>query len=69
MQLEKAFVRYTKNGDYDYTISSEFLIFNTEEEARNYINKHIERDVEYYFYTEEEDAHYATVICNDILKG
>ena len=67
MKLEKAYVKYLKNGDYDCTLSSECFTFDTEEEARSYISKHIERNVEYYFYEAEECEHYDVVICNNIL--
>jgi hypothetical protein len=70
MKLEKAYIKYLKNGEYDYTLSSEYFSFETEEEARAYITNNIERNVEYYFYENEEAfEHYDVIICNQVLGG
>lgn len=67
MVLEKAYIKYSKNGDYDYTIASEYLKFKTDKEAREYIAQHIEHNVEYYFYNDiNSTQHYDVIICNEL---
>lgn len=72
MILEKALVKYDKNGKYDITLQSDFTEFKTDEEARKYANDNLLKDIEYYFYETQEDVennnHYDVIISNDILK-
>ena len=72
MILEKAFVHYKKNGDYDYTVNSNFYEFNTEKEAKKFVLDNLEKNYEYYFYKNntdyENNLHYDVIIANDILK-
>lgn len=72
MILEKALVKYDKNGNYDITLQSDFKEFKTDSEARTYVKNNIEKDIEYYFYETQEDVdnnnHYDVIISNDILK-
>lgn len=72
MILEKALVKYDKNGNYDITLQSDFKEFKTDSEARAYVKNNIEKDIEYYFYKTQEDVdnnnHYDVIISNDILK-
>lgn len=72
IKLEKALVKYDKEGNYDYTIESKVFSFVTDEEAKNYAKNNIEKDVEYYFYESQEDLnnneHYDVIICNEFKK-
>lgn len=72
MILEKALVKYDKNGKYDITLQSDFTEFKTDDEARKYANDNLEKDIEYYFYKTQEDVennnHYDVIISNNILK-
>ena len=72
MILEKAFVKYDKNGNYDYTVQSDYMNFENEKEAREYVEKNIEKDYEFYFFETQEDIeennHYDVIICNDLIK-
>lgn len=72
MILEKALVKYDKNGNYDITLQSDFKEFKTDDEARTYAKNNIEKDIEYYFYETQEDVdnnnHYDVIVSNDILK-
>lgn len=72
MILEKALVKYNKNGEYDITLQSNFKEFATDKEARKFAKENIEKDVEYYFYETQEDVennnHYDVIISNNILK-
>lgn len=72
MILEKALVKYDKNGNYDITLQSDFKEFKTDDEARIYAKNNIEKDIEYYFYETQEDVdnnnHYDVIVSNDILK-
>ena len=72
MILEKALVKYDKNGNYDITLQSDFTKFETDEEARKFVNNNLRKDVEYYFYETQEDVennnHYDVIISNDILS-
>ena len=72
MILEKALVKYNKNGEYDITLQSNFKEFKTDGEARTYAKNNIEKDIEYYFYETQEDVdsnnHYDVIVSNDVLK-
>lgn len=70
--VEIALIKYTKKGQYDYTLNSEYKNFENEEQARNFIKNNIEKDYEFYLYHSKEDLedsqHFDVVISNDILK-
>lgn len=70
--VEVALVKYNKKGEYDYTIESNYKEFKSEKEARDFINKEIEKDYEFYLYKSQGDVekneHFDVVISNNILK-
>lgn len=72
IKLEKAFVKYDKEGNYNYTVNNEVMDFENEEKAIEYVMNHIEKDYEYYFYESQEDLnndeHYKVLICNKMKK-
>ena len=72
IKLEEAYVKYDEDGNYDYTIQSKILDFESDEEARKYVMNNIEKDYEYYFYESQEDLnnnnHYNVLICNNMKK-
>lgn len=67
--LEKALIKYKKNGEYDITLQSDFKEFKTDKDAREYVNNNLTEDVEYYFYKNQKDVennnHYDVIICNE----
>ena len=67
--LEKAYVQYYNNGDYDFTIESKYINFNNYDVAKEYAINNIEQDVEYYFYKSQQDVDnnnsFDTIICNN----
>lgn len=73
MILEKALIEYDKKGDYDHTIESKYIKFNTIKEIREYIENNLEKDIEYYIYDKKEDIekgnHKEVIICNEYMKG
>lgn len=72
MILEKAYVKYDKKGNYDVTLNSEYIEFETEEQARKFVEQNIEKNVEYYFYNTKKDIEdcnfFDDIICNYILN-
>ena len=72
MILEKALVNYNVKGEYENTLESEFIEFENMEQIKDYINKNIIKDVEYFIYNNEEDVEnnecIESIVCNDILK-
>ena len=71
MILEKALVKYNEKKEYDYTIESKFMNFETIKEIKTYINNNIEKDIEYFIYNSEKDIEkyecIESVICNNLL--
>lgn len=72
MIVEIALVQYNKKGEYDYTIKSEFKEFKNEQEARDFIDKNIEKNYEFYLYNNQENVdnneHFDVIIANNELK-
>lgn len=70
--VEIALIEYTKTGEYNCTISSNFQEFESEEQARNFIKNNIKKNYEFYLYHSKEDIengnHFDVIISNDILK-
>lgn len=70
--VEIAYVKYDKNGNYDYTVESNHKEFENEEKAMEFINSNLEKDYEFYLYNSKEDVengnHYKVIISNEILK-
>ena len=69
MFLEKAYVKYDKNGNYDYTNNSDYMFFKSFNEAKKYAFLHLEKDVEFYFFETERDIEknnfFKVIICNN----
>ena len=71
MIIEKAWVKYDKRGNYDFTIESRFVEINDEDKIKKYIEYNKERDIEFYFYNTQEDVEnnnsIKTIICNELI--
>ena len=70
--VENAIIKYDEYENYDYTISSNFIIFENEEDAKKYIYENICENHEFYLYKNYEDlcvnAGTNVFICNELLR-
>lgn len=74
IKLEIAKVKYTKSGEYDYTIESDWKTFETDEQARKYVMESLTPPAdktwgyEYYFYKDGEEDCYECIVEKDYFN-